>query len=67
MVTLPKLIEPGVTPRVPLVTEVPLPVRETATEGLEALEVRFKVALSVPAVVGVNETDRFMLLPAANV
>lgn len=67
IVTLPKLIEPGVTPSVPLVTEVPLPVKVTATEGSEASEARVKVALSVPGVVGVNATERFTLLPAANV
>ena len=67
MVTLPKLIEPGVTPSVPLVTDVPLPVRATATEGSEASEATYKVALTVPDVAGVNDTDKFALLPAAKV
>ena len=46
---LPKLMEPGVTPNVPL-DVVPLPVRDTPTVGSDALELRDSVALSVPAV-----------------
>jgi hypothetical protein len=66
MVTVPKLKEPGVTPRVPLVA-VPLPVREIATEGSDALDARLSVALFVPVVVGANSTDRLALVPGGNV
>ena len=66
MVTLPKLMDPGVTPRVPVVV-VPLPVRETLTKELEAFELRERVALSVPAAVGEKTTDRLALLPGARV
>ena len=64
--TVPKLMDPGVTPSVPL-DVVALPVRETATEGSEALEVRVRVPVLVPAAVGVKVTDRLALLPAARV
>ena len=63
MVTLPKLMDPGVTPRVPLEV-VPLPVRETPTDGSDALELRESVALSVPVVEGAKVTDRVALPPA---
>ena len=62
--TLPKLIEPGVTARVPLVT-VPLPLRETFTLGSEPLDVSVSATLSVPDVLGENVTDKFALAPAA--
>lgn len=64
-VMLPKLIAAGATPRVPLVTAVPLPVRAIPTDGFEALEEMLRVALLVPAVVGVNATDKLALAPAA--
>ena len=67
MVTLPKLMDPGVTPRVPLEVVVPLPVRETPTEGSDALELRERVALSVPVVEGAKVTDRLALPPAGRV
>jgi hypothetical protein len=63
MVTLPKLMDPGVTPRVPLEV-VPLPVRETLTDGSEALELRESVALYVPVAEGTKVTDRLALPPA---
>ena len=66
IVTLPKLMEPGVTPNVPL-DVVPLPVRGTLTEGSDALELIESVALAVPVVDGVNVTDRLVLPPAARV
>jgi hypothetical protein len=66
MVTLPKLMDPGVTPRVPLEV-VPLPVRETPTDGSDALELRESVALSVPVVEGAKVTDRLALPPAGRV
>lgn len=43
---------------------MPLPVRATGTEGLLAFEARYSVAFVVPAVVGVNATDKFALPPA---
>jgi hypothetical protein len=43
-VTLPKLMEPGVTPMVPLVV-VPLPVRETVTDEFVAFDAMAWVAL----------------------
>lgn len=46
---------------------MPLPVRATGTEGFEASEARVRVALSVPAAVGVNATEKLALLPGANV
>jgi hypothetical protein len=65
-VTVPKLMDPGVTPSVPL-EFVALPVRYTATEGSEALEARVRVALSVPAAVGAKVIHRPALLSAARV
>jgi hypothetical protein len=64
-VMLPKVIAAGATARLPLLTAVPLPVRAIATEGLDALEATFRVALLVPALAGVNAIDKFALLPAA--
>ena len=64
MVTLPKFMEPGVTPNVPLV-EVAEPLRATATDGSDAFEVIARLAVSVPEVVGENCTVRFALEPAA--
>jgi hypothetical protein len=66
MVTLPKLMEPGVTPNAP-VELVPLPVKDTPTDGFDALEESESVALSVPVVEGVKVTDRLALPPAAKV
>lgn len=62
IVTLPKLMEPGVTPSVPLAV-VPLPVRETVTEGSDALEVSVSAAVLVPEVAGEKVTERFALAP----
>lgn len=64
MVTLPKFMEPGVTPNVPLV-EVAEPLRATATDGSDAFEVIARLAVSVPEVVGENCTVRLALEPAA--
>ena len=66
MLTLPKLIEAGVMPKVPLEV-VPLPVRDTPTDGSDALELRESVALSVPVVDGLKVTDRLALPPAGSV
>ena len=66
MVTVPKFIDPGVNPSVPLEV-VALPVRDTATEGLEASELSVTLAVSVPAAVGAKITDRLALPPAASV
>jgi hypothetical protein len=63
MVTLPKLMDAGVTPTVPLEV-VPLPVRETLTDGSDAFEVKESVALSVPAVEGAKVTYTLALAPA---
>ena len=65
-VTLPKLIDPGVTPNVP-VTLVPLAVKDTATEGSDALEASESVALLVPLAEGVKVTDRLALPPTGMV
>ena len=64
IVTLPKLIDPGVTASVPLVV-VPLPLSEMLTVGSDPFEVSVRVALSVPEVVGEKVTDKFALAPAA--
>lgn len=66
IVTLPKFMAPGVTPSVPLVV-VPLPVRDTFTNELEALELTERVAMFVPAAVGENTSDKLALVPAAKV
>ena len=66
MVTVPKFMDPGVTPSVPLEV-VALPVRDTATEGLEASELSVTLAVSVPAAVGAKITDRLALPPADSV
>jgi hypothetical protein len=63
-VTLPKLIEPGVTPSVPLEL-VPLPVRDTPTDGSDALEASESVPFEVPAIEGEKITERFALAPGA--
>ena len=65
-VTLPKLIDPGVTPNVPL-TLVPLPVKETPTDGSDALEASESVALLVPLAEGAKVTERLALPPAGKV
>jgi hypothetical protein len=66
IVTLPKLMVPGVMPNVPLEV-VPLPVKDTPTDGSDALELRESVALAVPVVDGVKVTERLVLPPAAKV
>ena len=63
MVTLPKLMEPGVIPNVPLVV-VAVPLSETVTDGLAAFDARARLAISVPELVGENVTDRVALEPA---
>jgi hypothetical protein len=60
MVTLPKLMEPGATPNVPLVV-VAVPLSETATDGSDAFDAIARLALSVPELVGENFTVRFAL------
>ena len=65
-VTVPKLIDPGVTPRVPL-RLVAVPVKDTATDGSDALEASESVALLVPLVEGAKVTDRLALAPAGSV
>jgi len=64
IVTLPKLMEPGVTPMVPLVV-VPLPVRETVTDESDAFDAMARLALFVPELVGENVSERFALAPEA--
>jgi len=59
-------MEPGVTLNVP-VDVVALPVRDTPTDGSDALELSESVALAVPVVDGVNVTERLVLPPAAKV
>ena len=65
-VTVPKLIETGVSASVP-VAVVALPDRATATDGLDASELRVRVAEAVPATVGAKTTDKLALAPAARV
>ena len=62
--TLPKLMDPGVTPSVPLEL-APVPDRATVTEGSDAFELRERVPLAVPTTVGEKTTDKVALLPAA--
>jgi hypothetical protein len=64
MLTLPKLMDPGVTPSVPLEL-APVPDRATVTEGSDAFELRERVPLAVPTTVGEKTTDKVALLPAA--
>ena len=64
MVTLPKLMEPGVIPNVPLV-ELAEPLSATAMDGSDAFELIARLAVSVPALVGEKVTVRFALEPAA--
>lgn len=64
---MPKLIDPGVTPRVPVVVVVlPEPMRDAVTDGSDALDVSASVAVSVPDVVGAKVTDILALVPAAS-
>jgi hypothetical protein len=65
MVIDPKLIDAGEIPIVE-VEVVAVPVSVTATEGSDALELIMRVAVSVPATVGANFTDRVALAPAAS-
>jgi hypothetical protein len=62
--TLPRLRLAGAL-RYPAVGVVP--VRDTATGELDALELMESVALSVPVVDGVKVTDRLALPPAGRV
>ena len=64
-VTVPKLIETGVSASVPAVVAVP--DRATGTEGLDASELRVRVAAAAPVTVGANTTDKLALAPAARV
>jgi hypothetical protein len=57
IVTEPKLIEPGVTPNVPLEV-APVPDRAILTVGSEAFELSERVALAVPTTVGEKTTAR---------
>lgn len=63
-VTLPKVMEPGVTLSIP-VEVVAVPLRETATEGSDAFDVITTLAVSVPELFGENVTEKFALVPAA--
>lgn len=62
----PKLIDTGEMPIVK-VEVVAVPDNVTATEGSEALELIVRVAVSVPATVGANITERVALAPEARV
>src|SRR5579871_150722 len=65
--TLPKLMEAGVTVKVPVVAGLaPVPENETARLGSEAFDDRPRAALSLPVAVGANVTDKFAVLPAAS-
>lgn len=66
IVTVPKLMDPGATPSVPLEV-VAVPVRDTAIEGSEAFEAKVRVAVLVPATAGAKVTDKVALLPAVRV
>jgi len=59
-------MEPGVTPSVPFGL-LPVPVRETETEGFDALDMSESVALTAPTVVGEKVTDSCALAPATSV
>ena len=59
-------MEPGVTLRVPFGL-VPVPARETETEGFDPLDTSERVALTAPTIVGEKVTERFTLAPAASV
>jgi len=63
-VTVPKLMEPGVTLSAPPLELVAVPLRETATDGSDAFDVIIRFAESVPELVGENVTERFALVPA---
>ena len=64
-VTVPRFKLLGVTARIPEVT--PLPLNDTFTVGLEALEMIDNVEANVPAVDGANVTVRFALAPGDRV
>ena len=64
MVTLPKLMEPGVTPSVPLV-ELAEPLSAIAMDGSDAFEFIARLPVSVPALVGEKFIVMFALEPAA--
>lgn len=64
-VTVPRFKLPGVTASVPEVT--PVPLNDTVAVGLEALEMIDSVEANVPAVGGVNVTDKFALAPGDRV
>jgi hypothetical protein len=65
MVTLPKFMEPGATPSVPLVF-VAVPLSETITDGSAAFDAIARLAVSVPELVGENVTDMAALEPAGS-
>lgn len=66
MVIDPKLIDTG---EIPIVDVELVAVAEsvTATEGSDALELIVRIAVSDPATVGANITDKVALAPAASV
>ena len=64
-VTLPKLRVVGFAPKLPGVT--PVPVRGIVRVGLDALEVTATLPATLPADVGLNETVKVALCPAARV
>jgi len=64
--TLPKLIEVGVTLRLPTAV-VPVPESATLTDGSDAFEVIDSVALSAPEAVGANVTVSAAVVPAFRV
>ena len=59
-------MEPGVTLRVPFGL-VPVPARETETEGFDPLDTSERVALTAPTIVGEKVIDSCALEPAVNV
>ncbi len=61
---LPKSMEAGATARVPE-GSVPVPLRETVTDGFDAVDAMTRLALFVPALVGEKVTYRLALAPAA--
>lgn len=66
MVTLPKLMEPGLRASVPLGV-VAVPLRATVTDGFAAFDAMARLAEFAPVLVGENVTDRFALALAAKV
>ena len=64
-VTLPKLRLVGLAPSVPGVT--PLPDKGMVRLGFDALDVRVRLPLALPADDGVNDTLKVALCPAVSV